>query len=508
MQLRQSGQSELTGPLLKDLPPSIIPCADSAVMDYCAEKAGKNIWELMRKAGQALAQYCMKLYPQPSTRLTICCGGGNNGGDGYVAAKILYDAGYAVRIYQSHQPRSPLCSRAAAQFTNDILTELCIENPLEHHPDFIIDAMLGAGQSGPLRPILASLIASLNESAVPIIACDVPSGFAQENGLRADHIVHMQAGKQLARYRNSRRYIADLDIPPHCWLEVTSAHLTDFPRYNANAHKGQNGKTLVIGGGVFPGALTFACQSALRTGCDLVYAWTSHTAKLPPSIIPLIQSQPEAYLNLGDQQADKIALRQAIENCDSVLIGPGLGSHPASEHCAQFAFDTALAMGKGVVVDADGLSACAEQIRALGSNAGQRIMLTPHRAELKRVMNQQEVSWAACHQFAADHGVTILFKGVNDFITDGTQWQYHRGGNPRMSVGGSGDLLAGLCGGLMARRQSSFSAARTAVLWLCASADQCWQELGPCYRPEDIEQHLGPCLKEILSPLNRWPPVS
>ena len=70
----------------------------------------------------------------------ICCGGGNNGGDGYVAAKILYDAGYAVRIYQSHQPRSPLCSRAAAQFTNDILTELCIENPLEHHPDLLIDA--------------------------------------------------------------------------------------------------------------------------------------------------------------------------------------------------------------------------------------------------------------------------------------------------------------------------------------------------------------------------------
>jgi len=188
-----------------------------------------------------------------------------------------------------------------------------------------------------------------------------------------------------------------------------------------------------------------------------------------------------------------------------VLIGPGLGREPGTAEAAQQAFSLALEMGVPIILDADAIAALAETLRDL-PKGNSHILITPHRGEARNLLGTS-VDEEKLHAFARPDRV-LLAKAPVDLITDGRRWQRNPRGNARMAVGGTGDVVAGLSAGLMARGADAFDAARMAAFWICCAADELWAEQGPCYDAESVLGRLPATLRKFMEPMGNWPPLS
>ena len=480
------------------LPAPVCPLNESALIDEAAVALGQDLALLMERAGAAIAREAQRLAPEGA--VLVVCGPGNNGGDGYVAARLLHAVGRTVLLWAVLKPASPLCERQAKALPAGIqrLTGLPSERPA-----LILDAILGAGSRGRPREPIASALASLRalaRSGVPVLAADVPSGLGSELMLPATRTVCLQVAKaELLKAPGIGEFITvDIGVPAAAYQEVQPCVMRRFPALKRDGHKGTHGELLIIGGGRFPGALEFACRAGLATGCDLVRAWTAGSSPLPPTIV--------THRQIGETLTpeDPEDLTPQLVRASCVLIGPGLGRDGSAHEAARQAFSLASEMGVPVVLDADGITACAEQVRDLPEGDG-KLVLTPHASEARALLGQTP-SEAAVHAFARRDRV-LLAKGPVDLISDGWRWQRNLRGNPRMAVGGTGDVLAGLTAGLMARGATPFDAARMAVLWITTAADELWLEEGPCYDALGVIARLPQTLREFLTPLKRWPPV-
>jgi NAD(P)H-hydrate epimerase len=234
------------------------------------------------------------------------------------------------------------------------------------------------------------------------------------------------------------------------------------------------------------------------TGCDLVQAWTAEGPPLPPTIVA--HRQEGRVLGPANPQA----LTPLLVRASAVLIGPGLGREPEAVEAAQQAFSLALEMGIPIILDADAIAALSDVLRAMPINDG-RLLITPHRSEARTLLNGP-ANDDTIHAFARPDRV-ILAKSMVDLVTDGRRWQQNSRGNPRMAVGGTGDVLAGVAAGLMARGASPFDAARMAVLWVTCAGDQLWLSHGPCYDALQLIGALPSTLRSLLEPLGMWPPI-
>ena len=480
------------------LPAPVCPISETALIDEAAVALGQDLGELMERAGLAIAREAQRL--AGTGTILVVCGPGNNGGDGYVAARLLAQEGLRVAVWPVLKPASPLCERHARGLPANVerLTHIPAEKPA-----LIIDALLGAGSRGKPREPLASALTALRalaQQGVPVLAADVPSGLGSEFVLPATRTICLQVAKaELLKAPGVSEFITvDIGVKPAAYLEVQPCCLRRFPLLKKDGHKGTHGELLVIGGGRFPGALEFACRAGVLTGCDLVRAWTAGVSTLPPTVV--VHRQPGEALTPEDPED----LTPQLVRASCVLIGPGLGRDKNAHDAARQAFSLANEMGVPVVLDADGLTACAEMVRALPESDG-RLLLTPHSGEA-RTLYGRTPSDEVAHGFARRDRV-VLAKGPVDLITDGWRWQKNPRGNPRMAVGGTGDVLAGLAAGLMARGALPFDAARMAVLWLTTCADELWLEQGPCYDALTILDRLPATLRSYLSALKMWPPV-
>jgi NAD(P)H-hydrate epimerase len=332
------------------------------------------------------------------------------------------------------------------------------------------------------------------------LAADVPTGLGSELLLPATRTVCLQVAKQeLLKVPDFGEFITvDIGIDPRAFKEVQPVCLRRFPPLRRDGHKGTHGELLVFGGGRYPGALEFSCRAGLLTGCDQVRAWTAGTAPLPPTIVALRQP--------GDTLVPEVPqdLTAQLVRASCVLIGPGLGRDDRVHEAAQQAFSLAIEMGVPVVLDADGITACADLVRDLPVG-DHRLLLTPHAGEARTLLGRPS-NESALHAFARRDRV-LLAKGPVDLVTDGWRWQKNPRGNPRMAVGGTGDLLAGLAAGLMARGATPFDAARMAVFWLTTCADEVWLEQGPCYDSLTLLGRLPGTLRGHLTALGSWPPI-
>jgi len=423
------------------------------------------------------------------------CGPGNNGGDGYVCARHLAAAGRAVAVWPVLAPVSPLCERAARLLPPAVprLTAVPRERPA-----LVLDCILGAGRRGRPREPIASALTQLRALAAPVLAADVPSGVGTDLQLPARRTLCLQVAKQELIGQPGEFTTADIGIPAAAYLEVQPNCLRRFPPLKRLGHKGTHGELLVVGGGMFPGALEFACRAAVRTGCDLVRAWTAGTSPLPPTVVA--HRQTSELL----QPASPAEITPLLARASAVLLGPGLGREEPTVEAAQQVLSLALEMGVPVAVDADGIAACAEMVRELPPGDA-RLLLTPHRGEARTLLGGIADD-AALHAFARPDRV-LLAKAAVDLVTDGRRWQRNPRGNARMAVGGTGDVLAGVAGGLLARGAWPFDAARMAVLWVTSTGDELWQEQGPCYDALDLIARLPATLRRLLEPLGHWPPV-
>lgn len=477
------------------LPNPLVPCTEAALIDEAAIALGQDLEQLMENAGTALAHEAKRL--APSGTILVVCGPANNGGDGYVCARILEQAGRSVQVWPVCEPRSALCQKNAALLPASIERVHHLPTPA---PALIVDAILGTGAHGRPQEPIASILEKLRAVKIPILSADVPTGIGSDLCLPARLTVCFQVAKVelLGQPHVGEFKTVDIGIIPAAWQDVQPCVFRRFPALQREAHKGTHGALLIIGGGAFPGALELACRAALLTGCDQVRAWTAEGPPLPPTIIVHRQSgRCLAPSNIS-------ALTALMVRSSAVLIGPGLGREDESAEAARQAFSLACDMGVPVIVDADGVAALSDAIRDLPDGAG-RVLITPHRGEVRTLLGGS-TDEESLHAYAR-HDRVILGKGVVDLITDGWHWQRNPRGNPRMAVGGTGDLLAGLAAGLVARGSRDFDAARLAVFWLTTAADQLWQEQGPCYDPEMVLERLPKTLRELLTPLGMWPPV-
>ena len=439
-------------------------------------------FELMRRAGHAAWQTLLQHWPAAQSLLVVC-GPGNNGGDGYVLATLAHGAGRHVRVLclPDHKPRTPPARRARQQFLAAGGEILAPGFPLPP-AHVLVDAVFGIGlQRDPEGPV-AQVVAAINDHPSPVLALDVPTGVFADTGAVGTHVVSADvtlefiAPKAGLRTGAARDFVgqlqsSDLGLARDellsatdgvAWLRAADLHRWLQPRLR-DSHKGRNGRLLCIGGDHGQGgAVMLAAEAALRTGAGLVDLTTRQAF-----VAPLLARLPEAMVH-GDE-VDAIDVRGLGAQATAIMIGPGLGQ-------SAWAVDlltAAVAAGRPLVVDADGLNLVASGQGNVPPNA----ILTPHPGEAARLLHidvatVQADRFAAARQLAARYQAIVVLKGAGTLIADseGTVALVDAG-NPGMAVGGMGDVLAGVIGGLLAQGLAPLDAARAGALLHSVAGD-------------------------------------
>jgi len=388
---------------------------------------GLSSARMMESAGRALAEAVLSL--QPDTVLVLC-GRGNNVGDGMVAARYLCHLSGVDVIYPGDGPFSPEATCQLHLLRHSAVPLHPVRCPADvvtlqrlfNGADVIVDAMLGTGASGMPREPLLTCVRLAGESPAQVVGADIPTP-----GLRADRICSFH------RPKLDGADVIDIGIPLEAECFVGPGDLSMVPQKSAESHKGAGGRVLVVGGGPYQGAPYLAGLAALRAGADIVRIASPGALPQPDLIYERIEG---AYI--AEEHVEQI-LRLAGRS-DVVVCGNGLGeeSHAAVQAISEGA--------KKVVFDADALR--------VPLPVAEETIYTPHAGEFLRMtgieLPTELVSRARTVRGAAEQGV-ILLKGAVDIISDGKRVRFNRTGTPAMSVGGTGDVLAGVCGALFCR---------------------------------------------------------
>jgi NAD(P)H-hydrate epimerase len=423
-----------------------------AAVDANAAALGVPRKQLMESSGNAVARAVRDL-AAPGAAVALVCGRGNNGGDAFVAARFLDDCDVTVHLLgrpetiRTDIARENWDALSAADYDTRVV---CDSRALAlGDPDVVVDAMLGTGVTGDLREPERSAAAAINDADATVVAVDVPSGLDADTGevasvaVDADHVVTFHDAKPGLAALDGGVTVADIGIPPAAELFVGPGDRRLLSR-PADAHKGDFGEVLVVGGGPYTGAPALAAQAAMRAGADLV------RVACPRAVAREVQGF-EAGLILRPFDGDHLTaahldhVRTLAADHDAVVFGPGLGDREATlDAVAQFLAD----YDGRAVIDADAL----QVVPDVDTEA--TLLCTPHQGELRGMGGPSADDWRdrldAVAAFASDLGHALLVKGAHDVISDGTDTRVNRTGNPGMTVGGTGDVLAGAAGALLA----------------------------------------------------------
>jgi ADP-dependent NAD(P)H-hydrate dehydratase / NAD(P)H-hydrate epimerase len=432
----------------------------------------------MRRAGDLAAAIIReRVAPGEGRRALVCCGPGNNGGDGWVVAAALARHGFAVFVQQSDDPRTPDARAARAEA---LATASRVEVGVPTGPvDVAVDAILGTGSRGQLRGDVARLadeIAAAGRAGALVASLDLPTGLDASTGETVSHALHadltvtfgtIKRGQLLARSQCGEIVVVDIGLGPHAQLADGAPLLLDaewvrrrVPPILAEAHKGVRRRVLIVGGDRgMAGAAGLAARGALRSGVGMVRLCV-HAESRPP----LQASVAEATIidwPHGEPADDAVSWPHAL------LIGPGLGAGAAGRERVE---QWLKAWTGPVVLDADALNAFAGDEAALGDLLdGRPAIVTPHPLEFARLIGV-DVDTVLAERFEigarlarALHAV-VLLKGVPTVITapDGEAC-VSASGTPALGAAGSGDVLAGIAVTLLAQTGDPFSAAACAA---------------------------------------------
>jgi ADP-dependent NAD(P)H-hydrate dehydratase / NAD(P)H-hydrate epimerase len=460
-----------------------------------SERFGVPSLTLMENAGAAVAEYLLSRH-SAAQKISVVCGKGNNGGDGFVAARLLHEKGRTVRVILLSDP-AELRGDAAVMFGKLPIEALIVRSSEELKcdrvqpalaADLYLDAILGTGFKPPVGGLYADAIALLNASQAPVVAIDIPSGAdadamgsqqafqqAPQKGIiaRADAIVTFTAPRPAHIFSSltpGPTYVAKIGSPDEAIvsslrLNVITAH--DFapliaPR-PAESNKGNYGHVLVVGGSVGKaGSVAMAGMAALRAGAGLS---TVATAKSVLATVagfhPELMTEPLAETRAGTISAGAEGRLEALVKGMSVLaIGPGISRHPETSELVR------TSVGKcevPIVLDADGLNAFEGRTDELNGK-GRVLVITPHPGEMARlvgcsVADVQKDRLSVARQFAREHELVVVLKGHRTLVVrpDGEAW-VNTTGNPGMSTGGTGDILTGMVAGMVAQNMIAHNA--------------------------------------------------
>jgi len=481
----------------------ILTAAEMAATDRrTVEGFGVPMATLMENAGAAVARFCLEQYAA-AQRIVVLCGKGNNGGDGFVAARRLAAAGRNVKVLllgraEDMKGEAAAALRALEEETSIVvIEEVTDEARLEGVKlallwgELIIDAVVGTGFKPPLRGPASAVGALLAQSHLAVVAVDLPSGWdadsmAQraEGAFRANAVVTFTRPKQAHIFGNMTGsalgpiVVADIGSPDAAVVSASGLRWSGSAKAVAervravDSNKGMYGHVLVIGGSYgTAGAPSMASLAAMRAGAGLV------TAAVPGSIVDLVAGfAPElmlAPLEQGTEGAvalDSVGLVASLiaeKRITVVAIGPGLSQRgEAGEFARRIIAETKLPL----VVDADALNAFAGHTAELNGE-GRALVLTPHPGEMARLtgLSVKEVEAdriGVARRFAAEHHVTLVLKGWRTLIAHPNgRVAVNTSGNPALAKGGSGDILTGIVAAMLAQyaRTGEASAVARAV---------------------------------------------
>lgn len=449
---------------------------DSKILDLNAEASGVNMESLMDNAGRAVADLVRSLDPR---RILVICGGGNNGGDGYVAASLLQKEGFTVECYQASPPSTTLCNKKHNQFVNNGGT--FAKEFLPSGYDVIVDALLGVGISGEPREPYSSIIDIINTSGATIVSVDVPSGFPFQHRVKPHYTVTMQSVKEGMNESNCGKVvIADVGFPKQVLEMIGPGDLIAFPMSKRDSHKGENGICVLVGGSTnYFGAPVYMALSALRMGPDLVNLFApstihSHIASNCPWVILHKSGVDEIEFNYD-------LMKMIRERADALAIGPGISKGERALNEAAKIVEFSLQSNRRMVIDADALEAS----RSITDFRGSAV-LTPHRGEFRSVFGM-EPSEENVMKAARKVNAVLLVKGEVDIATDGTVLKknvsFH---HQSMTRGGTGDLVTGAVAGLMSRKVDPLHSAFLASYIIGQSGYNAYRKMGDAYLISDI----------------------
>jgi NAD(P)H-hydrate epimerase len=443
----------------------------SSAWDTAAIAVGLPITTLMENAGRAVAQVILERWAAAATHgVLVACGGGNNGGDGWVTARTLHGLGLSVWVTEVSAPAAGPAADARASALRDGVRLVPVDGPWPG-VGLLVDAILGSGASGAPRPPAMQLCQRVADLHKPIVAIDGPTGLDLANGVQHGPIIAsttvtfggVKRGHLLARDEIGDLLVADIGLPnpDPSWPTLVSSRwaaqrVTPFA---ANAYKGTRGHVVIVGGSpAMVGAARLAARAAFAAGAGLV-----HVIAPQQSIDVLRTAEPDVQTHVhaltGELDADTSAL---IERANVVAIGPGLGREAGR---AEFVLRV-LDLARAAVVDADALTVLKSRRSALSRVASTRsIVCTPHVGEFRTLfgefaMDLETAPWEAATAAACGTGVTVLLKGVPTVVAAPSGGAFTvAAGNPGLGTGGSGDLLTGIIATLMAQGVEATEAA-------------------------------------------------
>lgn len=477
----------------------------------------------------------------PTPRIGVFCGPGNNGGDGVAAARLLMGMGpcqvraFFVGDRAKMTPDEKAMEDkliAAGGCLEDFLVDMTSRETLEATMDYeqqklltwistcdcIVDALFGIGLTRPVEGVFRTAALQMQSRInCPVVSCDVPSGVNADTGeilgeaVQAKVTITFTRGKPglysgPGADRAGEIRMVDIGIPydleyqmfrdlPR--LEVLHQPDSQLPLRPRNAHKGDFGKLFILAGSEgYTGAPVLAARAALRTGAGLVYLG------VPRDIYPIIAVKCDEAMPFPLPE-DYSAILEKARSCDAAVIGPGLGRSPGTE---QLVLSLLSGLDIPVVLDADGINALAGHIDILDKRSGLTV-LTPHEGEFARLTGCELPIWdrlSAARAFARDHGCILVLKGQGTVTAapDGSAC-VNATGNPGMAKGGSGDVLAGMIAALLGQKHlrreggdNTWELVRTAVCLHGMAGDLCARKFGEyAMLPTDLIEALPEVLK-------------
>lgn len=436
---------------------------------------------LMEQAAMAVCQIATQMQPL-ARRILVVAGWGNNGGDAFAAARILLVAGLDVQV--GYLPAKALPADAAANFAFwenserlTVLTEQTLDAFFAQPADIILDGIFGTGLNRAPAGLFAQAIRAINRHPAKKIAIDIPSGVFGETGaaplaVAADATVTFQYAKPghllfPGREKTGQLHIAKIGVDsrelPLKWVDEFS-----LPVRAANTHKGSYGRLGVIAGAKgMAGAALLCTRAGMAAGAGLTtllscgYVCDKAQSSLPTAMAREISSHP-------DYIAPKDSAENILAGFDALAVGPGIGQ-------AEQTVDLVMQLAKSdcpKVLDADALTLLARQPLCFGTNT----VLTPHPKEFSRLSGlpmDQILQNPVLHAqaFAKEHGVTLLLKGATTVVATGGEAYFITAGTPGMAKGGSGDVLTGVIGALLAQGLEPAQAAYGGA-YLCGKAGE------------------------------------
>lgn len=485
---------------MSELLPLYRPSQVRAMDDQAIRALDVTGYELMSRAAAAAWRLLQQRWPA-ARRIGVACGPGNNGGDGYVLARLARAAGCSVHVLTppGASPRSAEARQALADWRAAGGTVAGFDGLLPD-ADLWVDALYGTGLTRAPSEAARAMIERINGSRVPVLSLDVPSGLDADTGhaegvaVRADVTLSFIGAKRGLYTGMARDFDGEVlldrldlkigafdDIPPAAWLcrpDGLARWLT--PRH-ANAHKGEHGHVLCIGGEAgMGGAVRLCAEGALRTGVGLASVATRSSG-----VAALVAARPEAMTHAVE---DVASLMPLLERATVLAVGPGLGQGVWGRSL----YRAALAADKPLVLDADALNLLADEPHAVPG-----AVITPHPGEAARLLGREKPAiqadrFGAAEALAHKFRCVVVLKGAGTIVAaPGETPAVIGAGNPGMATGGMGDVLSGVIAALQAQHLPVFQAAVAGALLHAAAGDAAARIGGERgLLPSDLFPHL------------------